>query len=291
MPSFSSKIVYRMMRSFKFNQMLKRDLANNTISSTSKSPLPYMKHIADVECISIHERDVFMLRPKGKRSQHWVMYLHGGAYVHGFQSFHWRFLAYIVKKTGWNVMAPDYPLLPASSDRMMTFIDQAYETLWNRESPSYVYFMGDSAGGGLALAFSQTLVRENRPLPNRILLLSPWLDLSMQDPLIASIEPKDPILNKEALETIGQMISDDQQPSSHKLSPLNHPLNDLPPIDIFSGTYDMLYADACHLVEKGKINNLDITLYEYPSMIHTFMFFGLPESRACVKDILNILLL
>ena len=42
--------------------------------------------------------------------------------------------------------------------------------------------MGDSAGGGMSLALAQKFREECLPQPSNIVLLSPWLDITMTNP-------------------------------------------------------------------------------------------------------------
>lgn len=48
--------------------------------------------------------------------------------------------------------------------------------------PSQIIFMGDSAGGNLAAALSIYLVWRRLPLPGKLCLLSPWVDLTESHP-------------------------------------------------------------------------------------------------------------
>ena len=51
--------------------------------------------------------------------------------------------------------------------------------------------MGDSAGGGLALALALAAKDANLPQFAKLILLSPWLDLKMDNPKIQELDRKD----------------------------------------------------------------------------------------------------
>ena len=51
-----------------------------------------------------------------------------------------------------------------------------------------------SSGGNLALVLALAAAEANLPLPNQLVLLAPWLDISLSNPGVAAIAPKDPIL-------------------------------------------------------------------------------------------------
>lgn len=80
--------------------------------------------------------------------------------------------------------------------------------------------MGDSAGGGFALAMAITARAIGLPRASRIILFSPWLDLSLKDPAALSIEPKDVMLGVDALRMCGEWWAGDLATSNPVLSPL-----------------------------------------------------------------------
>ena len=63
---------------------------------------------------------------------------------------------------------------------------------------------GDSAGGGLALGLAETLADAGLPQPERIVLLSPWLDLTLSHPDLPAVEAHDPWLSSVGLRVAGE---------------------------------------------------------------------------------------
>ena len=93
------------------------------------------------------------------------------------------------------IYVPDYPLAPDSNWKdTYTFMDELYCKVQERYADKKIVFMGDSAGGGLALGFAQKLRDNGKKLPNHIVLFSPWLDLSMGNHEIKEYEKKDVFL-------------------------------------------------------------------------------------------------
>jgi monoterpene epsilon-lactone hydrolase len=56
---------------------------------------------------------------------------------------------------------------------------------------SAVSVLGDSAGGGLAFGLARTLGEAALPQPARLVLIAPWLDLTMSNPGIPVVEARD----------------------------------------------------------------------------------------------------
>ncbi|MFN4201319.1 MAG: alpha/beta hydrolase [Fervidobacterium gondwanense] len=106
--------------------------------------------------------------------------MHGGAYVGNITKMHWDLVGKLVDKLNALVVVPDYPLAPENTWReTYEFVDKLYGMLLEKYSGKKFVFIGDSAGGGLALGFAQKLRDENRRLPEHIVLFSPWVDVRL----------------------------------------------------------------------------------------------------------------
>ena len=69
--------------------------------------------------------------------------------------------------------------------------------------PHALIIMGDSAGGGLSLALLEKISQEDIKMPKKTILISPWLDVRMDNPKIEQVKEQDKKLNKEALKILG----------------------------------------------------------------------------------------
>jgi acetyl esterase/lipase len=115
---------------------------------------------------------------------------------------HWFFIAAMIQALHCTVVVPDYPLLPGHGVKdVFDFVPKAYLDLTERVGASRITVMGDSAGGGLALALCQYLDKKLIDQPSYAVLMSPWLDINMDNPAIGEVEPtpetwiSDPILS------------------------------------------------------------------------------------------------
>ncbi|HEX8039754.1 MAG TPA: alpha/beta hydrolase, partial [Chryseosolibacter sp.] len=160
---------------------------------TCPQPPKEILRSCSVEKHVIHNRNVFTLHPVTTPSKKHILYLHGGAYVQNFVRQHWIFLQALLEDLHCDITAPDYPLAPAHTYRdAFNMIVPLYKKLIQTVSPSDLILMGDSAGGGFALALAQYLREKDLPQPSKIFLLSPWLDVTMTNPAIKDIDPLDP---------------------------------------------------------------------------------------------------
>ncbi|HYH55337.1 MAG TPA: alpha/beta hydrolase, partial [Anseongella sp.] len=166
-------------------------------------------------------RNVFTLTPRKKRSRTHVLYLHGGAYVQGFVKPHWLFLQELIKSSHCTVTAPDYPLAPANTYKeTVAMVLNVYKHLIADVHERDLILMGDSSGGGLALAIAQQLRIESVPQPARIILLSPWLDITLSNQEIKNIDRTDPFLGIEGLLKAGKAYAGNTDPRHYLLSPI-----------------------------------------------------------------------
>lgn len=240
----------------------------------------------------INGRNVFTLRPKANNScnKH-ILYLHGGAYVQCFNKFHWQFLASLVKTVGCTITAPDYPLAPqhthVESFEMATTL---YKQLLLTVGSGNLILMGDSSGGGFALALAQKLKSETIVQPSQIILLSPWLDITLTNPEISKIAGNDPFLEVESLRKAGNLYAGDADAGHHLLSPINGPLEGIGRISLFIGSKEILLADARKLKVMAEATRIKINYWEYQDMVHAWMFLNLPESKRARRQIVDLIL-
>lgn len=214
------------------------------------------------------QRNVFTITRKNQGEENdvkYILYFHGGSYVAEATQNHWDFLENIVKDTGYIVIMPDYPLTPKYNYKdVYSMVEPLYKEIIDKVGNDNVMIMGDSAGGGLALGLYEKLAEETILLPAKTILISPWLDVKLENEQIKEIEKKDTILNKEALKIAGIAYAGEDGINSYLVNPIEGDLSKLENIKVFIGTDDILNAD-CHLLEENakKVNgNVEIKEYE-----------------------------
>ncbi|MGN1227150.1 MAG: alpha/beta hydrolase [Christensenellales bacterium] len=154
-----------------------------------------------------------------------------------------------------------------------------------------ITFMGDSAGGGFILAFAQYLrnsgIRKNA---DNIIMLSPWLDMSLENPDVKAMEDIDPSLATEGIVEMAKTWAGGSTFDNYMLSPIKGTFENLGKMTIFIGTHEILLPDARELKEKLTNQNIDFNYYEYPYMNHVFPLFPIiPEAKSAKKTIYKIL--
>ena len=185
-----------------------------------------------------------------------ILYLHGGAYCNDLTLFHWLFLKELVKKTNVKIIVPDYHLIPFGTyQEAIDLIIPIYKEINNKK----VIIMGDSSGGGLALSILLYLRKNNIKLPNEVILISPWLDISLSNKEIGKFESSDKMLDKSGLIVAGDMWRNKLSNKDWLVSPIYGDFNGISNITTFVGTNEIFYPDVIKLYNKlDKENKLII---------------------------------
>ena len=208
--------------------------------------------------------------PKNVVGKRVMMYLHGGAYVAGsFKStreFVFR-LARAVRARALTVdyrLAPEHPFPAALEDAVA-----AYQYLLDTgNNPADIAVMGDSAGGGLTIAFMQELHERKMPLPACAVCFSPWADLTCSGATVQSNSEIDPMLTAQMLKDSASYYANGMDLKTPALSPLFDSFKGLPPMLVQVGTDEILLDDSRRVVEAAKKDGVEIELQVLPKMFH-----------------------
>src|SRR3954470_19014887 len=123
---------------------------------------------------------LFVAMPQSRPDRH-ILFLHGGGYVTGTPDLYVHLLWRIAAAAEARVVAVQYRLAPEHP--FPAALDDALASwrglLEAGAEPRRSVFMGDSAGGGLALALALRARDTGKNLPAAIVAMSPWTDLAV----------------------------------------------------------------------------------------------------------------
>jgi acetyl esterase/lipase len=126
-----------------------------------------------------------------------ILFLHGGGYVTGspelYRHITWR-IAAAARARVWAIdyrLAPEHPFPAALDDAFAAW----HGLVADGADPRRAAVVGDSAGGGLALALVLKLRDAGGPLPAAIVALSPWTDLALTGASLRLNAGADPMQN------------------------------------------------------------------------------------------------
>lgn len=210
-----------------------------------------------------------------------ALYCHGGGFQIGGAASHASLIARLAQAAQLRMLAFDYRLAP--EHRYPAATDDAYNAYkWlTDQGEQPIAIVGDSAGGALALRTVQRARDAGLPLPRRIVLISPWLDLSMQSDSYTKLAAEDPFSIPAQLRIMAKTYVGRDGPAldSPLVSPLWGNLSGLPPIVVHSGGADITVGDSRTLVERVEEVGGRVDLKIFPGMCHHFQIYeALPEA-------------
>ncbi|WP_368396659.1 alpha/beta hydrolase fold domain-containing protein [Streptomyces sclerotialus] len=215
-----------------------------------------------------------------------VMYLHGGAYIEEIGDNHWNLIEQLATSGAARVTVPVHPLAPRGTASTVIPDLTALAGRLTADGGLPTVFMGDSAGGGLAVTLAQRLRDTGGTPPDELVLISPWLDAATGNPDIAEVQPHDPMLATEALRYCGSLWAGDLELAHPWVSPLNGSLADLPRTTVFAGTRDILIADARRFRDRATAEGVEVDLAEAEGQIHVYPLWPTTEGHQARRHLL-----
>jgi epsilon-lactone hydrolase len=266
-----------------------RVMAGRTLPLDAPMPENFRQRFIVEEREVLGSRVVTLHPTSGPAPWH-MLYFHGGGFVRPMFKEHWPLVAEMVSVCGISVTVPLYPVVPEASHAAQDALaDAVYAELAASHDPSRIILNGDSAGAHMALTLALRLVRSGGPMPGKLALFAPWLDLGLADPAIAAVEPHDIMLKIGTLRACGAMVAAGRPIDDPAVSPLyaapEH-LAQLPPTRIWTGRHDLFIVDSRSFLGRLRAAGVDAKLYEYEAAPHVFMAIT-PTREA--KDAIGLL--
>ncbi|WP_321853982.1 alpha/beta hydrolase [Burkholderia cenocepacia] len=227
-----------------------------------------------------------------------MLHFHGGAFFTGSSKTHRAMGSEFAVRGKVNVYMPDYRRAPehpypaALDDGWAAYhalLEQGYQ-------PHDIVLGGDSGGCALILSLAIRLRDRNLPLPAGLVMLSPFLDLTLNSASIEIYRRRDPMVSRYALlrganAFRGAIAADDP-----RVSPLFADLHGLPTTLIQVGGDEILLDDAIRFATRARDAGMPVENQIHDGMWHNFQMFNRfvePADRALddiarfVRDVLN----
>lgn len=288
MMSKKAKTLEKFLARFRVRKILSRRMRNPKRGGKHEKPQKSFVRKYGGESRRVDGCEIYTAASAESPKRH-IFYFHGGAYTMEARKTHWHFVEQILSRVECRLTFVNYPLAPehTCADALLT-AKKAYALLCAPDEDGIL--MGDSSGGGLALALAQRIKVENmEPLPEKIVLLSPWLDVSMEEDPGEKLRKKDLILDRETLRSVGKRFAGTMDAKDCLCSPLYGQLEGLGKIALFTGTSDILHVQARALKEKLEELDSDLSYYQYENMQHAWMEFPIPEAARAVDEIIDFI--
>lgn len=226
--------------------------------------------------------------PKGCVEDRVLLCTHGGGYVVGSMYSHRKMFGHIAKAVGCRALIVHFHRAPENvMPGPVEETASVYEWLLGQGiAPDHIAFVGDSAGGALAVSGILLARQRGLPLPAATMPMSPFLDLEAKGGSYDTNMSKDGLVSTR--EIIWDMAKLSLGENGDPLHPLVNPsladLSGMPPMLIQVGGFESLLDDSIALADRAKADGVDVTLEIIPGMQHVFQFLAgrIPEADAAI---------
>jgi monoterpene epsilon-lactone hydrolase len=209
-----------------------------------------------------------------------ILYLHGGGYRLGAARSWVSFATGLAAAAASRVVIADYRLAPEHPFPAALYDATAVFESLQADHVGPLLVAGDSAGGGLAVALTVAAGQSGNDLPDGLIVLSPWVDMTLDSDTFSTRAATDqffPLASAaEAAESYLQGI-DAHDPLA---SPLLADLSAFPPTLVFAGGAETLLGDALTLSTRLVEAGVSVEAHFPAGMQHVWptLFPDLPES-------------
>ncbi len=226
--------------------------------------------IGGVECV--------VCRPAAPTST--VVYLHGGGYRLGAARSWVSFATSVAAAADTQVVIVDYRLAPEHPFPAALHDAAAVFDAVVADHTGPLLVAGDSAGGGLAVALTVAASQSGQPLPDGLIVLSPWVDLTLGSDTFATRAATDQFFPKDSAAEAAESYLQGADARDPLASPLLADLTGFPKTLIFAGGAETLLGDGLSLCTALVTAGASVEAHFPAGMQHVWptLFPDLPES-------------
>ena len=293
MPSFKHDVLKGVLNTLSLPMLWKLPPVNHLRSlletSTMLSTLPWG---VSFEKIKLDVFEAEWLQPKEVKEERVLLYLHGGGYVIGSPHTHRALAGKIAEGISANCLLIDYRKAPENPfPAALDDAHHAYNYLLEKGyDAEKIVIVGDSAGGGLAIALQFELMEFHQELPLCVALLSPYLDLTNTGRSVKRNAKNDRFLDVFEMRRWADWYAGDHDCANPKISPLFGDFRGLAPTLVQASQSEVLYNDSTRFVKKAKENGVEVEFQKWKGLIHWWhMFGGMPEAKEAIDKVIYFL--
>ena len=236
-------------------------------------------------------RTAWVIADEAKSSSRVLLLCHGGAFIAAGGDGYLFYAEMLSKYCGARVLLVDYRLAPAH--RFPAAVDDCVDAcralIAAGTAASRIAVIGDSCGGGIALATLLRLRDSHIPLPACAITLGGWFDLEAGGQAAGPSPARDPFAHPDFIRARGRdYLGPGGDPRHPLASPIHADPTGLPPLLLQVGQVDLTRDDAHRLARKAALAGVDVTLEIHPAMIHGFQGLasaGIPEGIDALRRV------
>lgn len=221
-----------------------------------------------------------------------ILYCHGGGYTSGNLGYSRPLASKLSHASGRETLCFEYRLAPenpypaAVEDAVRVWDYLMYQGYGARD----ITVAGDSAGGNLALVLLHRLKAEGRQLPRRLVLFSPWTDMTASGGSYTQRAQLDPTITMEYIQAVRAAYAGDADLTDPMLSPLFGDFKGFPPTLIQVGGNELLYSDSEQLRDRMRSAGVLCQMEEWEDLWHVFQLMPIKKAAEAMEHVGRFLL-
>ncbi|WP_064581050.1 alpha/beta hydrolase fold domain-containing protein [Streptobacillus moniliformis] len=237
-----------------------------------------------------------LIKKTEKKNDSVIYYAHGGAFIYPLSNIYRNLAEFMLNiNDNYDIIFVDYRQLPYSfypsgHDDYDNGLEYAFENYKN------VYTFGDSAGGNLIVSTLLKRRDEKRRLPDAVVLLSPFLDIS-NTLESRKTNVKTDLLIGSSVENydLSKLLKDNEYFKYEKdkkhpyISPVFGDFNGFPPTYIEVNNGELLYDDSKIVKEKLDSENIENKFVTVDGLYHVYHLLRSSEATTSIKSIFDFL--
>lgn len=283
-------IIYTFTNDFEIGKLVKSgEIRKKVVGVEPEWKVPELYNMTHFDLKNFSMK--LLTRSRNPKMNFIVLQLHGGGYVAKVKNSYYTMATYYCDAgKGIPVLTPDYRVAPedpypaALEDAVASYqwiLDHGYKG-------EQIIVVGDSAGGGLAMALTMYLRDHDMPLPRGIVAMSPWTDVTASGESYSLNYELDPLFGntKESMIYINDYAGEHDKKDPY-ISPIYGNFRKFPPMLIQVGSTEMLLSDSITAASMADIAGVEVRLSIYDDMFHVFQMAGpiLPEAKRAWDEV------
>jgi monoterpene epsilon-lactone hydrolase len=213
--------------------------------------------------------------PEGAVPDRALLHFHFGGSVTASMYSDRKAAGHIAKAAGMRSLVVDFRRSPEHPfPAQLDDAESAYRWLLSQGyEPRNLGSTGHSVGGTLAIMLALRLLANGEATPGAILSISPWTDLTIQNPVVDANAENDKMLSRGTLQIFRSLWHPD--PSTDFADPsvsiVNADLSGLPPTLVYYGEYEVLAGDGAELGRRLAESGVTSEVHSLPEGQHSFI--------------------
>lgn len=224
--------------------------------------------------------------PANVRSDRYMIYMHGGAFLVGGRHLHSQMISRLARDLSTEVLGVDYRMLPKFGiDHGVADCVDAYRYALAQGIPAeQIVFAGDSAGGYLVFMAAIVAGEQGLPTPGAIVSISPATAFELETKLEKG--GNDALFSRFFARAFMKFIND-QTVAPRSL--IGASCAGLPPSLIQVSNNELLYPDAERFADELALAGVPCELQVWHGQVHVFQAAAsiVPESAHALAEVVD----